>query len=114
MASAFQLSAITSIATVVTPRARAAAIRARNSAEPTPWPCHASATTEREQGGSWPDRSEEPQVAGLHGQAGEEGLQRPQIAGAHRPDQAGVWAAGRARLGSDHRLSVGWIAESVK
>src|ERR1700691_1888367 len=74
----------------------------------------AAAGQEPEQGGSWPDRSEEAQVAGLHGQAGEEGLQRSQIAGAHRPDQAGVWAAGRALLGSAHRLSVCRIAESVK
>ena len=44
-ASVRSLSCSTSIVTVVTPRAWAPAISARTSAEPTPWPCQASATT---------------------------------------------------------------------
>ena len=45
MASIRWLPGSTSMVSEVTPRARAPAISARISAEPTPWPCHASATT---------------------------------------------------------------------
>ena len=45
MASTWRLPGSTSIAIDVMPRAWALAIRARTSAEPTPWPCQASATT---------------------------------------------------------------------
>jgi hypothetical protein len=61
---------------------------------------------EVEQGRAGCDRAEEPQVAGLHGQSREEVAERGQVRRAHRADRGGHEAAGRAPLGSIHRLSI--------
>src|SRR5690349_3235782 len=88
MASTRRLPGSTSMASAVTPRAWARAISARINAAPTPRRCQASATTtptsvtrraagqQVEQAVGGPDRGEEPAIAGLHGQCGEEVTER--------------------------------------
>jgi hypothetical protein len=59
------------------------------------------------------DRGEEPEIAALDGQPGEEVTEHGQVRRDYRPDLSGGTAIGSPKLGSVHELSMSGIAESV-
>jgi hypothetical protein len=73
----------------------------------------AAVTQAAEHGRRHREPAEESEVAGPHGQAGEEVPEHGQVRGARPPDRDGSADGGLTRLGSAHEPRIGPIAESV-